>query len=281
MKVVQLKCPSCGSSIEIEEDKKKTRCSYCHNQVMIDEEIIKVEHKIIDNEFEKKLKKANTFLKEFEEYGKAQNAFEELIDEYPYESEGWYGLILSITQNYERKHLLSEELNKVKKYIEKYKKIEKNEKLLKKRLSEFDLFLKKEQKQDSFKSERTTEISLEKSKINYKIIAIVFIAFVVVGILLFSFNNESGDNTIVLKTAGESFYENFYYKQIKSDQASYLKNFEYIGIKISLENLERVETSLTSINSLSSCNKQKTKVIIYPKAPFGRKDYIIEVELDC
>ena len=43
MKLLELKCPSCGSILSGEPG-KKVKCKYCQSEVIIDEEIIKVNH---------------------------------------------------------------------------------------------------------------------------------------------------------------------------------------------------------------------------------------------
>ena len=34
-------------------------------------------------------------------------------------------------------------------------------------------------------------------------------------------------------------------------------------------------------NNGKACNNKTTRAIIYPKSPYGKKDYKVEVELDC
>lgn len=43
MKMYQLICPSCGATVEIEQDRKSMFCAYCGNQIHIDDGIKRVE----------------------------------------------------------------------------------------------------------------------------------------------------------------------------------------------------------------------------------------------
>lgn len=136
----------------------------------------------------------------------------------------------------------------------------------------------------------------EKRKLNKKTLAILVALLIVVilVVLLVVFGKKSNEKELEssLNKMGSSFYENFYYEQIGSsadDRTSLLSKFSTIGIKIDLENLGRYNDGEFKKdikefkNSLTGekCNQTKTKVIIYPKSPYGKKDYKIETELSC
>ncbi len=136
----------------------------------------------------------------------------------------------------------------------------------------------------------------EKRKLNKKTLAIVVAVLIVVilVVLLVVFGKKSNEKELEssLNKMGSSFYENFYYEQIGSsadDRTSLLSKFSTIGIKIDLENLGRYNDGEFKKdikefkNSLTGekCNQTKTKVIIYPKSPYGKTDYKIETELSC
>lgn len=136
----------------------------------------------------------------------------------------------------------------------------------------------------------------EKRKLNKKTLAIVAAVLIVVilVVLLVVFSKKSNEKELEssLNKMGSSFYENFYYEQIGSsadDRTSLLSKFSTIGIKIDLENLGRYNDGEFKKdikefkNSLTGekCNQTKTKVIIYPKSPYGKTDYKIETELSC
>ena len=136
----------------------------------------------------------------------------------------------------------------------------------------------------------------EKRKLNKKTLAIVVAVLIVIilVVLLVVFGKKSNEKELEssLNKMGSSFYENFYYEQIGSsadDRTSLLSKFSTIGIKIDLENLGRYNNGEFKKdikefkNSLTGekCNQTKTKVIIYPKSPYGKTDYKIETELSC
>ena len=136
----------------------------------------------------------------------------------------------------------------------------------------------------------------EKRKLNKKTLAIVVAVLIVIilVVLLVLFGKKSNEKELEssLNKMGSSFYENFYYEQIGSsadDRTSLLSKFSTIGIKIDLENLGRYNDGEFKKdikefkNSLTGekCNQTKTKVIIYPKSPYGKTDYKIETELSC
>lgn len=43
MKMYQLNCPSCGATVEIEQDRKSMFCTYCGNQIYVDDGVKRVE----------------------------------------------------------------------------------------------------------------------------------------------------------------------------------------------------------------------------------------------
>lgn len=64
MKLVDISCPGCGATLQVNEDSKNINCSYCGKTFLLDDEIKRVEH-IVKNaeqagyEFEKGRIKAN------------------------------------------------------------------------------------------------------------------------------------------------------------------------------------------------------------------------------
>lgn len=124
------------------------------------------------------------------------------------------------------------------------------------------------------------------------IAAVLVIAVAVVLFLVLGKKDNKSEIENSLTEMGKSFYENFYYEQIGSsanERTSLLSKFTTIGIKVDLENLERYNDGefskeikkLKNNKTNKMCNKTKTKVIIYPKSPYGKTDYTIKTELDC
>ena len=92
-----------------------------------------------------------------------------------------------------------------------------------------------------------------------------------------------------LKKMAKSFYEDYYYDLLveqkgSNDQAIvYLSNFADTGLKISFDSLKLYydENAKMNYTELADCNENATKVIIYPKSPYGNKDYTMKVQLAC
>ncbi len=100
------------------------------------------------------------------------------------------------------------------------------------------------------------------------------------------------DMESTLIAMGRDFYENLYYEQIAKtdeDRAKAASKYQNLGIKINVDNLSRYKSDVNNealdaiINPATgeTCNKENTKVIIYPNGNFGRTEYDIKVEFDC
>lgn len=136
----------------------------------------------------------------------------------------------------------------------------------------------------------------KENKTNLIIIIGVVVLIVVAIVLATVFGKGTGNQERVLnaklKELGTNFYENFYYDQLgesQEEREETLKKFSDKGIKIDLDNLIRLNSDnsedLKSIfvnkKTGSSCDAKSTKVIIYPKENYGKKDYKIETVLEC
>lgn len=121
--------------------------------------------------------------------------------------------------------------------------------------------------------------------------AIVVVVAVVLLLVFVVFKDNKSVLTNELENAGKNFYENFYYNQVgsnESEKKDFLSRYATIGIKIDLENLARTSENQDELLSKfvnkktgQECNKANTKVTIYPKDPYGQKDYTIESTIDC
>jgi hypothetical protein len=140
------------------------------------------------------------------------------------------------------------------------------------------------------------EVKKEKKPINKKLIigiaagAVIIIVLVVLSITVF-FNKERIITNKVKKMAYE-YYSEYYYDSLKEgrkkeDFEKIMAKFSGIGFKISLDNIVNIKNGKYNeeVESLGSkkkkCDKLNTRAIIYPEKPYGKKDYRIEVELDC
>jgi len=146
------------------------------------------------------------------------------------------------------------------------------------------------------------ESFLNKIKENKKVVIIASVALLLViagTITLFAVSNakktktdQKADLTEILKSLGTDFYEDFYYLNIGSsdeERATKLERYNSIGIKVDLDNLsrynsEKVKDKIAKFKNEETgedCDKTNTKVIIYPKSPYGKKDYEIETKIVC
>jgi len=136
----------------------------------------------------------------------------------------------------------------------------------------------------------------EKKQKTKVIIPVVIIGVLILVAVIAMFILNKGDNKKDLEKSltemGRDFYENFYYDQIGSsadERTSLLSNFTTVGIKVDLDSLGRYKngeykeeiSKFVNKKTKDKCNKTNTKVILYPKSPYGKTDYTVETELDC
>ena len=129
---------------------------------------------------------------------------------------------------------------------------------------------------------------------NKKTIAIVSVCAVIVialGFVVFGNSSKRAQAKLEkeLKALGKDFYENFYYDWVVKDNGiESISKFETIGVKISLDNIGRYKDGNADVvkkfinkKTNKECDKTTTKAIIYPKAPYGKTDNVVEVILSC
>ena len=120
---------------------------------------------------------------------------------------------------------------------------------------------------------------------------LVILAIILLTIVLCSESKEKLLNKN-LEEMGRDFYENLYYTEVgKNDEerANFLKEFKDLGLKISLDGLSRYKTeenkekidNFVNPKTKEACDKENSKVTIYPQEPYGKTDYKIEVNLVC
>ena len=144
--------------------------------------------------------------------------------------------------------------------------MKKNKKKKEKVHSEFYITLK----------ENITEFFKDKRTIMVLSIFGIMIALILLVVFIFSVAVVSREKMLTksLTNMATDYYENFY--------------FTTIGIKINLENLEvfqdgkyKKEIEKFMKPKSSKCDKFNTKAIVYPKRPYGKNDYELEVNLEC
>lgn len=143
------------------------------------------------------------------------------------------------------------------------------------------------------------KLKVEKQKgVNKNVIVIIVSVVVVLAIIAVAamFFIDKKDNKKELEKSltemGRDFYENFYYDQVGSsadERTSLLSKFTTVGIKVDLDNLGRYNngefkdqiSEFQNKKTKEKCSKTNTRVIVYPKSPYGKTDYKMEIELDC
>lgn len=135
-------------------------------------------------------------------------------------------------------------------------------------------------------------------KFSKKMIIIPICILVVILLIVFVpklFKQEASQEeklTTTLEELGIDFYENFYYNQISSndeERKEFLEKYKDIGIKINLDNLSRFKSEETEeiskkfVNkeTKEECDKINSMVVIYPKEPYEKTSYSIDVILEC
>ena len=124
------------------------------------------------------------------------------------------------------------------------------------------------------------------------IVGVVCIVLAIAAVLFFFvFRDNRAELNRELESIGREFYENFYYNQVgKNDKerASFLDAYSKLGIIVNLDNLagtatnkEQLLNKFVNRKTGKKCNTANSKVTIYPKDPYGQKDYTIEASVDC
>ena len=96
------------------------------------------------------------------------------------------------------------------------------------------------------------------------------------------------DNLILL---GRSFYEDYYYpsqEEVQEDIQKFMASFKDNGLSINLENLSKLSSTdktllekMVNPKTKKKCDYENTIITIYPRKNYGKKNYKIEVNLDC
>ena len=128
------------------------------------------------------------------------------------------------------------------------------------------------------------------------IIVLLIICLVVLGFLILYFTKDlriSKEEKIVrdLTSMGEEVYTELYYPSISKDSniksvENYLKSYEETGLKFSIAELEKYNEDFSEkIEKFKigtkQCDKKNTMVIIYPKSPYKKTDYTLEIKMQC
>lgn len=105
MKLISAKCPNCGGHLKIEEGTTKTVCEYCNKDIIIDDESIKIKisgRVSVDGiKTDKELISSANELLDMGEYIKAKKLFDQFATNNPDQYQGWLGLLICRTRNFQ------------------------------------------------------------------------------------------------------------------------------------------------------------------------------------
>ena len=139
------------------------------------------------------------------------------------------------------------------------------------------------------------DFKLNKKKIFIIGGVVLALILLIVGLVIlvpkFTYNQEK-ELTKELKDLGKSFYEDYYYNGLaKTDEEKieFVSRYKDLGIKVSLSNAARVKVNETDeilkkfVNKKTGedCDADSSMITIFPKEPYGVKDYSINVNLVC
>ena len=119
------------------------------------------------------------------------------------------------------------------------------------------------------------------------VITIIIILVLFLGVLVFlNLDTEKRAETR-LKQLSKIFYK--YYYEDNSDKKDkdkikvFLSNYSTTGLTIRLKDMETyIDTKkVENYKDLKKCNAEETKITIYPKSPYGKEDFKVELNLKC
>ena len=120
----------------------------------------------------------------------------------------------------------------------------------------------------------------------FAIVGIIILVLIIGLIIILSLSKGLRQELRVKNVAG-SFFK--YYYEDNSDKTDkdkikvFLSNYAASGLRVKLGDMETyIDThKVENYKILKNCDKDKTSVIIYPKAPYGKTDYDVKVKMSC
>lgn len=121
MKLIETKCPGCGSSLKLEKKEKQVECEYCGASFLLDDNVLEVKHlKAGEISDEQEFVNALTHLEKLQNYDEAYNIYLSLSNRYVDNPEVWIGLLRSLTKDFTYKYATSEFKELYEKYWKNY-----------------------------------------------------------------------------------------------------------------------------------------------------------------
>jgi DNA-directed RNA polymerase subunit RPC12/RpoP len=101
VKLIETKCPNCGSSVKVDNKKKKIKCDYCETSFLLDDDTIEVKHlRAGEISEEQEFINAETYLNKLKKYDDAYEIYLSLSKRYVDNSEVWIGLLRCLTKDF-------------------------------------------------------------------------------------------------------------------------------------------------------------------------------------
>lgn len=134
---------------------------------------------------------------------------------------------------------------------------------------------------------------LDEIRENKSVIIVILVlvsAIIIVSIfnLFFKKTEERLDMEETMKAFAETYYEDIYYVEARSLYGDYyvdrLKSDKEDGIKLTLRGVVQVFEDVSAENFYKEglyCDFVDTYAVIYPKYPYGEKDYKVETNTSC
>lgn len=128
MPLVNAKCENCGSILKIESDRETAFCEYCGAKYIVEQaiEYYNVQNNVYaqnvnmtakgEAEKERLLENAQTYLDLFE-YKKSEEIYNQIIEDYPAEYRGWYGLAAILSRQFTKADSEPEEYSRIELYL--------------------------------------------------------------------------------------------------------------------------------------------------------------------
>lgn len=109
MKLIKLQCPSCGANLEVNGELKSFTCNFCGTVTLFDDEIIRVEHRIVGTKKAERIEALEALVDD-KRYDLAIEKAKKLTEDYPKEARVWLALLKALTNNFTKQYNRSTEM---------------------------------------------------------------------------------------------------------------------------------------------------------------------------
>ena len=194
MKLINMECPNCKSKLDVSEGTQTFKCKYCDAVIYLDDEVVRVEHKIVNNSFESRIDALEALIED-ERYQLAKVNAEKMSVDYPRDPRVWLAYIKIQTENFNKSYTPMDKYGDMSVSLEKafgfYSKYENDSARLNSVKQDYETFCANYKK-----SQKNFELEMRRNKVEDIIekVAINIISLIAVVILIgfaFSSNNAS------------------------------------------------------------------------------------------